>query len=92
MSNIRYISPAKHLELTLVETVCLLRNLRDRRDAMRLDVLALEERIRAGEDGLIKGAHAVLEADVFVLDGILAKIWMLWAPVFAPQDPNKPRS
>lgn len=84
------LNPPKKLELSLIETVCLLRNLRDRKDAMALDVLALEERIRAGEDGSLKGAHAALSTDVQILTGILAKIWNLWSPTFSPFDPSQP--
>jgi hypothetical protein len=70
---------AKLLQLTKVEQVCLLRHIRASRDRFAHEILGLEERVRAGEDGAIKTDLVAHNADIFILDTIINKTWILFA-------------
>lgn len=71
-------------ELTAVEISCALRHLRVRRDALYSDMLLLEERERAGEDGAVRGALLVVAGELSLLDGVIRHLWHLQLKKHAP--------
>lgn len=80
-----------NLPLTGVECTCVLRYIqRDRRSLFK-DRLALEERIRGGEDkdGRLYAALRAVEADITVLDGVIGRLWGLCPPPH-PTGPDPP--
>ncbi len=81
------------LPLSGIECACTLRYLQDSRRTLFNNRLALEERIRAGEDkdGAIYAALRLLESDISVLDIVIARLWELCPPKF-PSGPDPPMS
>lgn len=62
--------------LARLEVFCLLRALRVQRNALRLDMEALEERrMRGGYDGTLDAAYHALDADAMVIDDIRRRLW-----------------
>lgn len=68
---------ASALDLDLMEGKLLLRRLRQLRDAMQLDLLALEERVKAGYNGDLVAAYHAMGGELSILDGIITKLWRL---------------
>lgn len=67
------------VQLTRLEVFWLLRRLRRDRDAIAEDLLLLEERVRAGVNGHLKGAYIALDADRAIAEGVIAKLWRIVA-------------
>lgn len=56
------------MKFTLVVLLSTLRHMRAIRDSLRRDLNELEERMRAGHDGVISQAHRVLDAELGIVD------------------------
>jgi hypothetical protein len=72
----------------------MLRYLQDSRRRLFEGRLALEERIRAGEDkdGKLYAGLRALEADITVLDGVIGRLWGMCPPALASAARDPPLS
>lgn len=69
---------SKPLQITMLEANCGLRHLRPIRNKLHKDLLLMEERIRAGENGSVTEAHRVMDAEISTLDEMIRKLWEVY--------------
>lgn len=66
-----------HLDISLYECMWLLRTLRAVKKHIQEDMLAIEERIRGGNDGQLTDAHRLLDSDCTTVDSLIRRLWQV---------------
>jgi hypothetical protein len=65
-------------DMSRPEVFCTLRALRRQRQAMTIDLIALEERrLRGGHNGKIDAAWRALDADAMCIDDVVRRLWAM---------------
>lgn len=67
--------PPKSVTFTRLQTMWLLRRLRADRDEMNENLMAIEERIKAGENGSLSNGHIAISADCKIAQEIITMLW-----------------
>lgn len=60
---------------TTIELMCVLRWMRSRRDALWMDIIALQERARSKHNGEIQGTVRALDNELMIIDNVIRKLW-----------------
>lgn len=63
------------ITLNRVELMCVLRNIRARREALQTDFLGLQEKLAGMGDGHTESALVVMATEIDLLDGLTGKLW-----------------
>jgi len=70
-----------------VEIFCALRHLRARREAMAIDYLTLEERVKT-QDIITHSALLTLSTEIDILETVIRRLWESTGPPYGhPSDP-----
>ncbi len=82
-----YVPP---VPFTLIETLCVLRYMRKVRDSLRKDLMELQERIRAGNNGAHDSAVLALDAETAIVEESIRKLWEAYNATVPPPASSVP--